>query len=54
MMIVKKKIQTPRIRFISEGKAAKPFYLSKMINVYAECYSPESSGILEIYNNLIR
>lgn len=52
--MVAKKMQTPRIRFISEGKAAKSFYLSKIINVYAECYSQESSGILVIHNNLIR
>lgn len=30
-----KKRKTPRIRFISEGKTAKSFYLGKMINVYS-------------------
>lgn len=50
----KKNNKPPRIRFISEGKAAKPIYLSKIINLYSRHNSPDSLGILEVHDNLIR
>ena len=40
-----KNIQTPSIRFISEGK---------IIHLYAGHYSPDSPGIWEMHDNLIR